>query len=51
MPILLVILSDFVEIVLVQLADETGKVAVLEVSGQDCFGKFFALEQKALQSV
>ena len=43
LPILLVILTDFVEIVLVQLADETRKVAVFEMSWKDSFGKFFAL--------
>lgn len=38
------------EIVLVQLADETGKVAVFEMSGQDSLGEFFALQQKVLWS-
>ena len=33
LPVFLVILANFVEIILVQLADETGKVAVLEMSG------------------
>ena len=33
LPVLLVILANFVEIILVQLADETRKVAVLEMSG------------------
>ena len=31
--VVLVILSDFVEIILVQLPDETGEVAVLEMLG------------------
>jgi hypothetical protein len=32
-----------VKVVLVELADKTGKVAVLEVFWKDGFGKFFAL--------
>lgn len=43
LSILLVVLSNFVEIVLVQLSDETGEIAVLEMPGQDGFGEFFAL--------
>lgn len=43
LPILLVILTDFVKIVFVQLADETRKVAVFEMSWKDSFGEFFAL--------
>lgn len=43
LPILLVILTNFVKIVLVQLADETCKVAVLEMSWEDSLGEFFAL--------
>lgn len=45
LPILLVILTNFMEIVLVQLTDKTRKVAVLEVSGKDGLGEFFALQQ------
>ena len=43
LPILLVILTNFVEIVFIQLADETRKVAVFEMSWEDGFGEFFAL--------
>ena len=43
LPILLVILTDFVKIVFVQLANETRKVAVFEMSWKDSFGEFFAL--------
>lgn len=31
------------EVVLVQLTDEAGKITVLEVLGKDVLGKFFAL--------
>lgn len=40
---ILVILSDFVKIVLVELAHKTGKVAMLEMFGQDGLGEFFTL--------
>ena len=43
LPILLVVLTNFVEIVFVQLANETRKVAVFEMSWKDSFGEFFAL--------
>lgn len=35
------------EIVLVELADETGKVAMLEVFWQDGLGEFFALNSRS----
>ena len=40
---LLVILADFVEIVLVELAHKAGKIAVLEMFGQDGLGEFLTL--------
>ena len=40
---LLVVVSHFVEVVLVQLAHETGEVAVLEVLRQDVLGEFLVL--------
>lgn len=43
LPILLVVLTNFVEIVFVQLADETRKVTVLEMPWEDSLGEFFAL--------
>lgn len=43
LSILLVILANLVEIVLVELAHKTGKVAMLEVFRQDGFGEFLAL--------
>lgn len=36
-------MSDFVKIVFIQLADKTGKVAVLKMFGQNGFGKSFVL--------
>jgi hypothetical protein len=41
--IVLVILSDFVKIIFVQLPDETRKVAVLEMFREDQLGEFFVL--------
>lgn len=39
----IVAISDFVEVVFVQLSDKRGKVAVLEVLGQDLVGKLVRL--------
>src|SRR6478735_7087358 len=39
----IVCLSHFVKIILVQLSDETGHIAVLEVLGKDGTSKFFVL--------
>lgn len=36
-------MSDFVEIILVQLANEAGEVAVLEVLWEDVFRELFVL--------
>lgn len=47
-PIILIILSDLVEIVLVQLADKGGEVAVFKVFWQDQFCKFLVLRRKML---
>lgn len=44
LAVLFVILANFVEIVFVQLAHEAGKVAMLEVLGQDGLGEFLALD-------
>jgi hypothetical protein len=44
LAILLIILSYFVEVVLVQLSHETGKVAVFEMLRQYRLGKFLALQ-------
>lgn len=38
-------MPDLVEVILVQLADETGKVAVFEMFGQDGFGESLILRQ------
>lgn len=43
LPCFLIILAHFVKVVFVELADETGKVAVFEVFWEDGFGEFFAL--------
>lgn len=43
MDSLFVAVSDLVEIVLVELADEARKVAVFEVFGKDLFGECFVL--------
>lgn len=48
--IVLVVLADLVEVILVQLSDETGKVAVLEVFWEDQLGKLLVL-QCALASI
>lgn len=44
LAVLLVILADLVKVVLVQLAHETGKVAMLEVFRQDGLSEFLALD-------
>lgn len=43
LPIFFIVVADFVEIIFVQLAHKTGKVAVLEVFGEYVFGKLFVL--------
>jgi hypothetical protein len=43
--IVLVVLADLVEVIFVQLADETGKVAVLEVFWEDQLGKLLVLQR------
>jgi hypothetical protein len=43
LAIFFVIVTNFVEIVLVQLPDKTSEVAVLEVLGKDVFCKFLVL--------
>ena len=43
LPIFFVVVPDFVKIVLVQLADKAGEVAVLEMLGEDVFGKLLVL--------
>lgn len=45
LPILFIVVAHFVEIVFVELAHKTGKVAVLEVLGEDMFRKLFVLSQ------
>jgi len=42
-PIPLIVLPDLVEVILVQLADETCKVGVFEVFGEDGFREFLVL--------
>jgi hypothetical protein len=37
-------MSDFVKVIFVELAHETGKVAVLEVLGQDVLREFLVLQ-------
>ena len=46
LAIFLVVLADLVKIVFIQLAHETGKVAVLEVFGEDGLGEFLALDRR-----
>lgn len=46
LPCFFIVLAHFVEVVLVELADETGKVAVFEVFGENGFGEFFALQHQ-----
>jgi hypothetical protein len=41
--IVFVILSDLVEVILVQLSDEASKIAMLEVFGEDQLGEFLVL--------
>jgi hypothetical protein len=43
LSVFFIIVTDFVEIVLVQLADETGKVAMFEVFGKYVFGELLVL--------
>lgn len=43
LPALFVVVADFVEVVLVELAHEAGEVAVLEMFGQDGFGESLVL--------
>ena len=39
----LLVVPDFVEVIFVELSDEAGKVAVLEVLRQNCLGEFLVL--------
>jgi hypothetical protein len=41
--IVFVVLSDLVEVILVQLSDEASKIAMLEVFGEDQLGEFLVL--------
>jgi hypothetical protein len=43
LAVLFIVVSNFVEVVLVQLTNEAGKVAVLEMFGQDVFCEFLVL--------
>ena len=43
LAVFLVIVADFVKIILVELANETGEVAVFEMFGQNVLGEFFVL--------
>lgn len=45
---LLVVLPDLVKIVFIELAHKTGKIAVLEMLGQDGLGELLALEIRIL---
>lgn len=45
-----IVVSDFVEIVFVELAYKTGEVAVLEMFGQDVFCEFFVLQRPRQRS-
>lgn len=44
MPVLLIILAHFVEVVLVELAYKAGEIAMFEMLGKDGFRKFLALQ-------
>ena len=44
LAVLLIVLTDLVEIIFVELAHEASKIAVLEVLRQDGLRKFLALE-------
>lgn len=39
LPAFFIVVADFVKVIFVELAHETGEIAVLEVLGQDGFGK------------
>lgn len=47
---ILVVLSDFVEVIFVQLPDETGEVAMLEMLGKDRFREFLVLRTGSICS-
>lgn len=46
LPRFFIVLAHFVKVVFVELAYETGEVAVFEVFGEDGFGEFFALQHE-----
>jgi hypothetical protein len=43
LPVLLIVVPHFVEVVFVKLTDKAGKVAVFKVLGQDVLGELFVL--------
>lgn len=51
-PIILVIVSDLVKIILVELPHEAGEIAMFEMFGENGFGELLVLERvrKLLQS-
>ena len=51
MPTLFIVVSHFVEIILVELAHEAGKVAVFEMFGKDGFGKSFILDRESGRAI
>jgi hypothetical protein len=51
LAILFVVVSNFVEVVLVQLTNEAGKVAVLEMFGQNVFCEFLVLRPVSIAYV
>lgn len=50
LPRLLIVMPHFVEVVLVQLANKTGEVAVLEMFREDVLGEFLVLRWFSLES-
>lgn len=47
MSTLFVVVSHFVEIVLIELSDEAGEVAMLEMFWEDRFGESFVLQRES----
>ena len=47
LSILFIVVSDFVEVVLVELANEAGKIAMLEVFREDRFGEALILDARS----
>lgn len=51
LAILLIVVSHFMEVVFVQLPDEAGEIAVLEVFGEDMLGEFLVLPSRLARTM